>query len=98
MWDHMVLASCLQTKYQSVKSTGPMGTVAGWVVWRSACGMWMRPPETGGEGAAIGGAECERERERGFLAKDFVSRSLAVRGSWLQITMGLIALIAMGLI
>lgn len=29
-------------------------------------------PETGGVGAAIGGAECERERKLGFLAKVFV--------------------------
>lgn len=29
-------------------------------------------PETGGVGAAIGGAECERERGLGFLAKDFI--------------------------
>lgn len=29
-------------------------------------------PETGGVGAAIGGAECERERERGFEAKAFL--------------------------
>ena len=29
-------------------------------------------PETGGVGAAIGGAECELERERGFEAKEFM--------------------------
>lgn len=29
-------------------------------------------PETGGVGAAIGAAECELERERGFNAKEFV--------------------------
>jgi endonuclease YncB( thermonuclease family) len=29
-------------------------------------------PETGGVGAAIGGAECEREREQGFEAKEFM--------------------------
>ena len=29
-------------------------------------------PETGGVGAAIGGAKCEKERELGFLAKEFV--------------------------
>ena len=29
-------------------------------------------PETGGVGAAIGGAKCERERELGFLAKEFI--------------------------
>ncbi|RIJ27711.1 thermonuclease family protein [Henriciella algicola] len=29
-------------------------------------------PETGGVGAAIGGAECERERELGFEAKAFM--------------------------
>ena len=29
-------------------------------------------PETGGVGAAIGGAKCEQERELGFLAKDFI--------------------------
>jgi endonuclease YncB( thermonuclease family) len=29
-------------------------------------------PETGGVGAAIGGAKCEKERERGFDAKEFV--------------------------
>ena len=29
-------------------------------------------PETGGVGAAIGGAECEAERERGFAAKAFM--------------------------
>ena len=29
-------------------------------------------PETGGVGAAIGGAECELERELGFLAKEFI--------------------------
>lgn len=29
-------------------------------------------PETGGVGAAIGGAECEREREQGFEAKAFM--------------------------
>ena len=29
-------------------------------------------PETGGVGAAIGGAKCELERERGFAAKEFV--------------------------
>ena len=30
-------------------------------------------PETGGVGAAIGAAQCEQERERGFEAKKFVS-------------------------
>ena len=29
-------------------------------------------PETGGVGAAIGGAKCEKERERGFAAKEFM--------------------------
>ena len=29
-------------------------------------------PETGGVGAAIGGAKCEKEREWGFLAKEFM--------------------------
>ncbi|QYI99714.1 thermonuclease family protein [Thalassovita mediterranea] len=29
-------------------------------------------PETGGVGAAIGGAECERERELGYEAKQFM--------------------------
>ena len=29
-------------------------------------------PETGGVGAAIGGAECEKERELGFEAKEFI--------------------------
>lgn len=29
-------------------------------------------PETGGVGAAIGGAECDFEREQGFLAKEFI--------------------------
>jgi endonuclease YncB( thermonuclease family) len=29
-------------------------------------------PETGGVGAAVGGAKCEKERERGFDAKEFV--------------------------
>lgn len=29
-------------------------------------------PETGGVGAAIGGAECEKERELGFEAKAFM--------------------------
>lgn len=29
-------------------------------------------PETGGVGAAIGPAQCEKERERGFEAKEFV--------------------------
>lgn len=29
-------------------------------------------PETGGVGAAIGGAKCEKERELGYLAKEFV--------------------------
>ena len=29
-------------------------------------------PETGGVGAAIGGSECERERELGFQAKAFM--------------------------
>ena len=29
-------------------------------------------PETGGVGAAIGGAECELERERGYEAKDWI--------------------------
>ena len=29
-------------------------------------------PETGGVGAAIGGAKCEQERELGFLAKEFI--------------------------
>ena len=28
-------------------------------------------PETGGVGAAVGGAECELERERGYKAKEF---------------------------
>lgn len=32
----------------------------------------MDAPETGGVGAAIGGAECERERELGFKAKEFM--------------------------
>ncbi|MBU1286141.1 MAG: hypothetical protein KJ871_00295 [Alphaproteobacteria bacterium] len=29
-------------------------------------------PETGGVGAAVGPAQCEKERERGFAAKEFV--------------------------
>lgn len=29
-------------------------------------------PETGGVGAAIGPAQCEKERERGFAAKEFM--------------------------
>tara|TARA_R110000787_G_scaffold271400_1_gene378593 strand:- start:2014 stop:2514 length:501 start_codon:yes stop_codon:yes gene_type:complete len=29
-------------------------------------------PETGGVGAAVGGAKCEKERELGFDAKEFV--------------------------
>ena len=29
-------------------------------------------PETGGVGAAIGGAKCDQEREMGFLAKEFI--------------------------
>lgn len=29
-------------------------------------------PETGGVGAAIGGAECELERERGFASKEWI--------------------------
>ena len=29
-------------------------------------------PETGGVGAAIGGAKCEKERERGFASKGWV--------------------------
>lgn len=29
-------------------------------------------PETGGVGAAIGGAKCEHERELGYLAKEFM--------------------------
>lgn len=29
-------------------------------------------PETGGVGAAIGGAKCERERELGYLSKQFM--------------------------
>lgn len=29
-------------------------------------------PETGGVGAAIGGAKCEKERELGYLAKEFM--------------------------
>ena len=30
-----------------------------------------RAPETGGVGAAIGGAKCEKERELGYLAKEW---------------------------
>ena len=31
----------------------------------------MDAPETGGVGAAIGGAKCEKERELGFKAKEW---------------------------
>lgn len=41
-------------------------------------------PETGGVGAAIGGAQCERERELGFEAKAFMVE--LTRGSDLQVT------------
>ena len=41
-------------------------------------------PETGGVGAAIGGAKCERERELGFEAKEFVVE--LTRGADLEIT------------
>ena len=32
----------------------------------------MDAPETGGVGAAIGGADCELERERGFASKEWI--------------------------
>lgn len=32
----------------------------------------MDAPETGGVGAAIGGAKCEKERGRGFDSKEFI--------------------------
>ena len=41
-------------------------------------------PETGGVGAAIGPAQCEKERERGFAAKEFVVEF--TRSKELQIT------------
>ncbi|WP_084397107.1 thermonuclease family protein [Henriciella aquimarina] len=41
-------------------------------------------PETGGVGAAIGGAECERERDLGFEAKAFMVD--LTKGSELEIT------------
>jgi len=41
-------------------------------------------PETGGVGAAIGGAKCEKERERGFASKEWVVEY--TRGAELKIT------------
>ncbi|MGB3626067.1 MAG: thermonuclease family protein [Henriciella sp.] len=41
-------------------------------------------PETGGVGAAIGGAECEREREQGFEAKAFMVE--LTKGADLEVT------------
>ena len=41
-------------------------------------------PETGGVGAAIGGAKCEKERELGFAAKGWVVEY--TRGAELEIT------------
>ena len=41
-------------------------------------------PETGGVGAAIGGAKCEKERELGFAAKGWVVEH--TRGAELEIT------------
>lgn len=35
-------------------------------------------PETGGVGAAIGGAACELERERGFASKDWIVTFIAL--------------------
>jgi len=39
-------------------------------------------PETGGVGAAIGGAKCEAERERGFLSKEFMNDNTKYITSW----------------
>ena len=41
-------------------------------------------PETGGVGAAIGGAKCEKERERGYTSKEWVVEY--TRGAELKIT------------
>jgi len=41
-------------------------------------------PETGGVGAAIGGAKCEKERELGFASKEWVVEY--TRGAELKIT------------
>lgn len=41
-------------------------------------------PETGGVGAAIGGAKCELERERGFAAKEFIFE--LTQGAELKVT------------
>jgi len=41
-------------------------------------------PETGGVGAAIGGAKCELERKRGFEAKEWIVDF--TRGNKLEIT------------
>ena len=41
-------------------------------------------PETGGVGAAIGGAKCEKERELGFASKEWVVEY--TRGAELEIT------------
>lgn len=40
-------------------------------------------PETGGVGAAIGGAKCEKERELGFKTKEFIVEF--TRGKEIQI-------------
>ena len=39
-------------------------------------------PETGGVGAAIGGAKCEAEREQGFLAKEFMVENTKYITRW----------------
>ena len=60
----------------------PSGTVVEKIYWSDgdsgrANGIPFRlsngdAPETGGVGAAIGGAKCEKEREWGFRAKEFM--------------------------
>jgi len=39
-------------------------------------------PETGGVGAAIGGAKCEAEREHGYLAKKYMVDNTKYITSW----------------
>ncbi len=50
-------------------SDGDSGMINGHIKFRLNS---VDAPETGGVGAAIGGAKCELERERGYEAKEWV--------------------------
>lgn len=80
----MVGTSCSETKadevgsqYQTIKSIywsdGDSGrlTLPNDTVIKFRLDDWDAP-ETGGVGAAIGGAQCEQERELGFQTKEFM--------------------------